>query len=434
MSRQFKSFLYLSTALLLLAIWEQGCKKKDVFPSQTVPQLKSVSPASAIPGTTVVLKGANLKNVSDVRFGTAEAAKFNASSNTDTSITVVVPDSLPAGNLFVQVYLQNGTGYSAFKFTVLTIPPVPKISSASPATGYPGDVITISGTNFALVTSVTFGGIAASFKPTLDTNGKMQAIIPANATGGNQFIKLTNSNGADSVAFNVDLSPVILSVTPGFAKPGDTVTVKGVRFKNVNSVKVNSVAAPYKVVNDSVILADIPANATTGKITVSDAVGTGTSPLSFTVQVPVTPITIYDDALAASWWTGGTAPAAGWSNISDLANATPVKSGTKSISVTYTGTYGGFQIGNGGASIDLSVYTVIKLSIYGGPGTAGKQVKLYLNSLDTKGQLLQLTEGAWTDYTVSISDLGGPATLDVLQVQEFSGATPVIYIDNIIVN
>src|SRR5450755_3818901 len=97
MSKQLKNLLYISIPILLLIVTEWSCKKKDVFPSQQLPQIISLSPASAKAGTQVTIKGSDLKGVSDVRFGTSEAINFNAGANTDTAISVTVPDSLPLG-------------------------------------------------------------------------------------------------------------------------------------------------------------------------------------------------------------------------------------------------------------------------------------------------------------------------------------------------
>jgi hypothetical protein len=46
--------------------------------------------------------------------------------------------------------------------------------------------------------------------------------------------------------------------------------------------------------------------------------------------------------------------------------------------------------------------------------------------------VLVITEGQWTDYTVPLSQLGGPATLTEFWLKEFSNNAPeTIYIDNI---
>jgi len=427
-----KNFLYLSILIISAVVVQLGCKKKDVFPSQQLPEITTLSPLSAMAGTPIIIKGNHLKNVDNVRFGASSAAGFDASANTDTAIHVIVPDSLPIGPLYVQVYLPDGKGYSAIQFTVLKTPPVPKIDSVSPTTAFPGDEVTISGTNFAQVISVKFGGVVASFAHTLDTNGKITAVVPLNASGGNQFITVSNTNGVDSIAFDVNFAPVIKGISPALGKTGDTITISGVRFTNITSVKLSAVDVTYTVVNDSTITFIVPSGGQTGPVTVTNSLGTATSSTAFTVQGSVAEFFVFDESLATGWWTGGTAPAAGWDNVSVFNNATPVQTGSYSISVNYTNGYGGFQVGNGGATIDLTQYSVVKLSIYGGTGTNGKQVKLVLDGDYTNGQLLTIVEGAWTDFTVPLSLLGSHATLTEVVLQEFSGNSPsTIYLDNI---
>jgi hypothetical protein len=426
MINQFKSFIYISTAIFALTLLQWNCKKKDVYPSQQTPAIASVFPSSAIAGTAVVIKGSNLKNVSDVKFGAAEAAKFNPGNNSDSSITVVVPDSLPLGNLYIQVYLPNGGGYAAFPFTVMLTPPVPMIDSVSPVSGFPGDVVNVSGTNFSMVTSVSFEGIIASFKPTLDTNGKMQVTVPWNAIGGNQYITLTNLNGSDSVAFFVNLAPVIKSVNPPSGKIGDLVTINGLRFNNITAVQLNAVSVTYLVVNDSTITFTVPPGAATGNITVTNALGTAISPQNFVIVAPIS-FFIFDDALAAGW------SITSYTATTTISN-TNVESGTSCLATTYTGGYGAFRI-NGSPAINLTAYTTLRFSIYGGPGTNGKKISVAINGNYGTTVIVYLSEGSYTDYLIPLSSLGSPATLNEIVLQEFSGNAPsTVYVDNIGLN
>ncbi|HEX3935004.1 MAG TPA: IPT/TIG domain-containing protein [Puia sp.] len=433
MLRLPKHFSYLSAAMLVLALIQWGCMKKDVYPSRQFPQITSLSPSSAIMGTPIIIKGTNLKNVTDVKFGTVEAANFNASNNTDTAIKVTVPDSLALGPIALQVYYDNGNGYATANFTVLLVPPVPKIDSVSPKEGFPGNTVTISGNNFALVTTVTFNGVIASFAHSLDTNGKMTAIIPANATGGAQFIKLTNPNGSDSIAFTVDLGPVIATVTPGQGKAGDSITVTGQRFTGTTSVGVNAKDAGFTVWNDSTLKFAVPTGASNGNITVTTPLGTGTSPQAFVVVVPISKF-IYDEALFDPNWQISSYSAPLTRTVDTTAHA---ESGTHCLFTSIGSGYDAFRItdysGTNAGFIDLSPYTTLRFSVYGGPGTDGLQLNIGVNG---KFGLMQITisEGKYTDYFIPLSSLGSPTTLSEFILQEYSGKTPAFYVDNIGLN
>jgi hypothetical protein len=416
---------------LLLIVTDWSCKKKDVFPSQRLPQIISLSPASAKAGTQITLKGSNLKGVSDVRFGTAEAINFDASANTDTAISVTVPDSLPLGPMYLQVYLPDGKGYASHQFTVLLTPPVPKIDSVSPTTALPGASVIISGVNFSLVTSVRFGGVNASFGPTLDTNHKIQATVPLAAGPGGQYITVINPNGEDSIPFNVDFSPVVNSFSPASASTGDLITVSGVRFTGATSVMLGSASITYTAVNDSTITFNVPSGAISGAITVTTPYGSGTSKASLSILVAGLAFPIYDEAVTSNWtssgWIGG-----GWGGSVDYSNTSIVETGTHSARIDYVGGYGS-PLQLGGASINLSPYSSFKISIYGGPGSNGLKINIGINQADS--YTITLVEGQWTDYQIALATLTSSSTLTDIWIKEYNGTGGFsIYVDNMGLN
>lgn len=431
MSNTLKRLFCICFSIFLLVFTQWSCKKKDVFPAQQLPRINSLSPASAKAGTVVTIKGANLKNVSAVRFGTKDASNFNAATNTDTSINVTVPDSLPLGPLFLQVYLPEGKGYASYEFTVLLTPPVPKIDSVSPTTALPGAAVVISGVNFSQVSAVKFAGIDASFSPTLDPDHKIQVIVPLTAGPGNQFITVANPNGVDSVAFNVDFSPVINSFSPASAAVGDLITVSGVRFTGATSVKLGTTSLTYTVVNDNTITFTVPAGANSGSVSVTTSYGSSTSKSSLAILVAGLAFPIFDEGVTANWtssgWIGG-----GWGGSVNYSNTTPVETGTYSARIDYSGGWGS-PLQLGGANIDLSPYSTFKISIYGGPGTTGKKIKIVFNGAGGFEQVLG-TEGKWNDYAIPFSNITSATTLNEIWLQEFTGTDYTVYIDNMGLN
>jgi hypothetical protein len=431
MSKQFKTLLYINIPLCLLIFLQWGCKKKDVYPHQQLPQITALSPASAKAGTPIVIKGTNLKNVSEVRFGTAEAVNFNSGNNTDTAIAVTVPDSLPLGPLFIQVYLADGKGYAASQFTVLLTPPVPKIDSVSPTHALPGASVVVSGVNFSLVNSVKFAGSRADFSPALDTNHKLQVTVPLAARPGNQFITVSNPNGEDSIPFNVDFDPVINSFSPSSASTGDLITVSGIRFTGATSAMLGSTSLTYTVVDDSTLTFNVPAGAISGAITVTTPYGSGTSKASLSILVAGLAFPIYDEGVTSNWtnsgWIGG-----GWGGSVNYSNTSPIETGTYSAKIDYVGGYGS-PLQLGGASINLSPYTSFKISIYGGPGSNGLKINIGINQADA--YTITLVEGQWTDYQIAISDLTSSSTLNEIWIKEYNGTGGFsIYVDNMGLN
>lgn len=225
------------------------------------------------------------------------------------------------------------------------------------------------------------------------------------------------------------LAPVVTSIDPLKAKAGDLVTVNGVRFTNTTSVKLGDIDIPFTFVNDSQLTFTVPDGVTTGKVTVTTANGSGMSADNLVIEVPGVKLVIYDDVVQAGFGVWG-----GWGGSADIANTSPVKSGSKSIKIDYVGGYGS-PVQWGGANIDLTGYTTLKMSIYGGPGTSGHKVKIVFSHDDSHGKELTLTtEGAWIDFEIPISEITSLTTLNEFWIQEFSGSDETVYADDIGLN
>jgi len=144
------------------------------------------------------------------------------------------------------------------------------------------------------------------------------------------------------------------------------------------------------------------------------------------VPPPTVTFPFYDDGVTSNWtssgWIGG-----GWGGSVDYNNTSPVRSGTKSAKISYVGGYGS-PLQLGGASISIAPYTTFKISIYGGPGTAGKKINIGLNAADS--YTITLVEGVWTDYAIPISTMTSATSLTDIWIKEYSGTGGFsIYVD-----
>jgi IPT/TIG domain len=416
----------LLVAILILSVFAVSCNKNDKPTPVTPPKIKSLSKLEGLIGSSVTIMGTNLKNVDRVRFGAKDAAAFNASNNSDTAITVQVPAGVSYGNLLLQVYI-TGVGSDQANFKVIEPPRPPTITgAAAPATGYPGTAVTLTGTNLEIINQVKFGSVVAVFTSTPTT---LTTSVPASAVAGDQLITVSGPGGNATTSFNVSLAPVITSMTPLTGSAGTLITVNGVRFTGTTSVKLGSLnVTPFTLVNDTKITFAIPATGVSGKVTVTTPNGSGISADNLVVQVAGFALMIYDDVLQGGFGVWG-----GWNGSIDMANTTPVKSGSKSIKVTYAGGYGS-PLQWGGANINLAPYTTLKISLYGGPGTTGKKVKIVFSHDDTHGKELILQAGVWTDYTIPISEITSLTVLNEFWLQEFSGADEIVYVDDVGLN
>jgi IPT/TIG domain-containing protein len=427
MHKQLQKALLISITFFAFAFLIFSCKKQDKYPAQTLPNIITVNPTSAIPGAPVDIKGTNLKAVTAIRFGTVDAV-FQTPS--DTSISAIVPDSLPPGDLYVQVYIGDGVAYAAQKFTILEAPKIPTIASVSPETAFPEDQITIKGINFSAVSSVTFGSTVALF--TIDDSAKLTVTIPDGLSDANQIITVSAPTGSDTISYTVNLAPVIKSIDPSSAHEGDLITVKGIRFTGATSLQLGSTNVTFDLQNDSLITFTVPAGASSGNVTVTTANGSGTSSASLSVLTAGLAVPFYDDAI--NWptltggWIGG-----GWGGSKDPDNTDPVESGTKSCKISYDAGAYGSPLQLGGANFSLAPYKEFKISIYGGPGSAGKKFGIVFNSGDE--YFLNLgAEGQWNDYAIPLNSFSSTANLTDLWIKDESGTSYYIYVDNMGLN
>lgn len=140
----------------------------------TAPTITSFAPASAEPGTVVTVTGTNFTGATSV---TLNGITTTLSVTSSTTLTFVVPTAATAGVATIVVTGPGGTGTNNVAFTVLPSPIT--ITSIAPASALPGAVVTVTGTNFTGVTSVTVDGLAAT--PTVVNATTLTFVVPAAA-------------------------------------------------------------------------------------------------------------------------------------------------------------------------------------------------------------------------------------------------------------
>jgi hypothetical protein len=98
-------------------------------------------------------------------------------------------------------------------------------------------------------------------------------------TGGVIFFE---GNTASNIS--IGLAPVLTTFAPASGTVGTSVTITGTNFTGATAVMFSGVSASYSVVSDTTIIASVPAQATTGPISVITPGGMATSNDSFTVE------------------------------------------------------------------------------------------------------------------------------------------------------
>jgi hypothetical protein len=217
--------------------------------------------------------------------------------------------------------------------------------------------VIITGENINGVTGVLFGGVpAASF--TVYPPNQIYAEV---ASGDSGYITVLNQGGNDSLpGFIYIPPPVITKFTPVTGVPGDTITIIGKNFVDVDWVEFGgAVTFGYRIVSPDTIRVAVPADANPGIIKVVTEAGTA-SLAGFNPVLPV--ITGFSPSTAAKGETvtiignhfdGVTAVAFGGVPAASFT----IVSGTTISAVVGTGATGAVSVKNADGIDSLAGFT-----------------------------------------------------------------------------
>jgi hypothetical protein len=204
-----------------------------------------------------------------------------ASPSADLATRITAPGTKVVGGFIGH----TAEGYPA--------PATPTVSAVAPNAGHKkgGNLVTITGSDFAAGATVSFGAVAS---PTVSVVGATQltAIAPPATARGVVDVTVT-SDGATSATSKRDLYaygwPTITSFTPAAGITGRTVAIAGSDFVSGAQVTFGSLSSPSVTVpSATTIRAVVPDGAVPGTISVTTAAGTATSTQTFTPNLSIT--------------------------------------------------------------------------------------------------------------------------------------------------
>ncbi len=257
---------------------------------------------------TVTRTGSTLGQVSVDIATTASGSTATANSDyVPTSTTLIwgngdgtpktfnvtpIDDAVVEGSESVNVVLSNATGGATIgsPSTAQVIitdseSPNPTITLISPSSGtiLGGTAVTITGTNFVSVSSVTFGGFVCGSVNVISTT-TLTCVTPAHVAGTVEVIvtALTGSNSTAGTAndYTYTGGPTITSLNPatGPASGNTIVTITGTNFTASGMVvKFDTTTAVFSYIDTTTIVAVAPAHSA-GTVNVSVTTPGGTSP------------------------------------------------------------------------------------------------------------------------------------------------------------
>jgi hypothetical protein len=164
------------------------------------PTVTAIDPTTgpATGNTIVTITGTGFTSTGmTVKFGGVTAVFAFIDVNT---ITAVSP-AHSAGTADVIVTTAGGSSPNTTADDFLyTGSSAPIITSVSPSSGPVGTVVTIAGSGFSGATSVTFGGVSASFN--VSTDGSATATVPSGTPGGTVDVRITTLGGTSANTVN----------------------------------------------------------------------------------------------------------------------------------------------------------------------------------------------------------------------------------------
>lgn len=142
--------------------------------------------------------------------------------------------------------------------------------------------VNILGNNLTGAVSVSFGSVAAQFRPGSETY--LTAKVPSGAVDGLITVTLATGQQLQSQQA-VHILPKITNLDPSSGAVGTQVNITGGGFAGTSKVTFGGVATGnFTVITPALIQATVPAGAVTGKIVVTTPNGTATSKQTFTVN------------------------------------------------------------------------------------------------------------------------------------------------------
>jgi hypothetical protein len=184
------------------------------------PTISSFSPLSGSVGTSITISGTNFDPITANNIVKFNGTIATVTASTANSITTTVPAGATSGTITVTVTGQTATSSSSF-----IIPPT--ISVFNPIIGSIGTSVTITGANFAPVSTnniVKFNGTTATV--TASTATSITTTVPSEATSGPISVTVGGQTATSSANFTVDNTPpTIIDNTLSIIDAGNNITI-----------------------------------------------------------------------------------------------------------------------------------------------------------------------------------------------------------------
>jgi hypothetical protein len=368
-------------------------------------------------------------------------------NNVDNVERVDLPSPTQTGTYIITVSLDGSltTTTQAFSLIVtgassVEANPPPTVSLTSPSNGaavLPGQSVTLTATAADMATGGQVGSVSqveflygTTVISIVTTSPYSATWTPASAGTYLLTARATDSEGAVTTSAQVEFSvlsgdgsPSISSFSPPSGAVGASVTITGSNFSGVTAVRFNgSQSTSYTVDSVTQITAIVPGAATSGKISVSNSFGTGTSSTDFVIV----PIVLSEDfaSITSGNSTSSSGSATPWAGNSNF------PTGTNDFQAG-----GAVRLGSGGAAGSITSKT---LDLSGGAFDVSFDVKGWTT---VEGGITVTVTGQAAQTVTYTSVMSGIFETKVLRFSAGTAATTITlattakraFLDNIIV-
>lgn len=150
--------------------------------------------------------------------------------------------------------------------------PALSISGFSPSAAMEGAAITLTGTNFSAIQSVTLNGLKSEY--TVVNNTTITFKVPAGAVSGKIAVAGTYDEALSATAITINQSFAITSFSPISGRAGDEIIIKGSNLSMAKSVWFGQVeTVDFVRINSTQIRVKVPTGAGDGYIALKNASG-----------------------------------------------------------------------------------------------------------------------------------------------------------------
>ncbi len=186
-----------------------------------------------------------------------------------TSGTLVVPAGSAGYTIRARETATNAAGPATALSSALgpVASSAPTITAISPLSAPTGSALTVTGTALDQVSSVTVGGLAASFTDVSPT--ELSVDVPNGAWKGTVAVSAPHGSATFKKRFVASLA--IRSFNPSSGAAGAAVAIKGVGFNGSSQVSFDGAAATVLSASSKKLEVRVPAGAAAGPISVTNA-------------------------------------------------------------------------------------------------------------------------------------------------------------------